>query len=334
MADYHAYASVCVIALQTWYNSTTGLWDSTGWWNSANALEALVDYCIITRTTKYNAVIANTFAKNKDKASPNFLQGHFCGQYYDDQLWWGLAWLRAYELTHKQEYLDASLFIFNDTTYAWDTTCGGGIWWNRTHTYKNAITNELFMTLAARLSSYRPSLLSWLNRAWNWFEGTGMIDPRSLVHDGIDFQTCQPLLTSPTWTYNQGVILGVPNADRFTLANAAITTLVNEQGILIEPCEANNSCGNDGPQFKGIFMRYLGRLYVDTIKNSYRDFILRQADSLWANNRTADNKFGLHWSGPIDSTDAARQTSALDTFNAAMLAISRHRYFTRVYYTQ
>ena len=43
------------------------------------------------------------------------------------------------------------------------------------------------------------------------------------------------------------------------IANAATGTLVNN-GILKESCEPS-SCGGDGPQFKGIFMRNLGYLY-------------------------------------------------------------------------
>ena len=36
--DSLAIAAAAVGALQTWYNTTSGLWDGTGWWNSANAM--------------------------------------------------------------------------------------------------------------------------------------------------------------------------------------------------------------------------------------------------------------------------------------------------------
>lgn len=43
-AEYTANAVAGVSTLQSWYNSKTGLWDSTGWWNSANCLTVLSDF--------------------------------------------------------------------------------------------------------------------------------------------------------------------------------------------------------------------------------------------------------------------------------------------------
>ena len=60
----------------------------------------------------------------------------------------------------RGQYLDAARTIFARNLGGWDEVCGGGLWWNTERTYKNAITNELFITLAAQLHSGRPATRS------------------------------------------------------------------------------------------------------------------------------------------------------------------------------
>jgi predicted alpha-1,6-mannanase (GH76 family) len=171
------------------------------------------------------------------------------------------------------------------------------------------------------------SYLNWALTAWKWFEQSGMINAAHLVNDGLN-KSCVNN-DGTTWTYNQGVILGglvalyqitgervyLERAEAIALA--ALHTLVNARGILIEPCE-DADCGGDGPQFKGIFMRNLFILYEADHKAIFRQFILHNAAAIWQHNKNAANQFGLHWDGPFDHADAARQASALDALNAAI----------------
>jgi hypothetical protein len=147
-----------------------------------------------------------------------------------------------------------------------------------------------------------------------------MINSQNLVNDGLT-TNCENN-GETTWTYNQGVILGgltdlykvtgnISYLNKATLvANAAITTLVNSSGILVEPCESGG-CGGDGPQFKGVFLRNLAYLYDVTHNYSYYAFLTKNAESVWANDRNNFYQLGLKWAGPWDSADAARQSSAM-----------------------
>src|SRR6185437_1298935 len=99
-----ARAGAAARALQTWYKPETGLWATTGWWNSANALGALIDYSAIAHSREYFPVIANTYEKNRKKG--------FLNKFYDDEGWWALTWVKAYDLTHDRRYLDTAKAIF------------------------------------------------------------------------------------------------------------------------------------------------------------------------------------------------------------------------------
>lgn len=320
-ADPAERAALALEALHDWYDPATGLWETTGWWNAANSTYTLVDYSLRTGSEVYLDEIDTTFEVNK--------AGQFLNEFYDDEGWWGLTWVHAYDLTQDEKYLEMAQVIFEDMTTGWDETCGGGVWWKKDRQYKNAIPNELFLQLAAKLYNRTDddTYLDWAQRTWDWFKGTGMINQANLINDGLrDCKNNQDI----TWTYNQGVILGglvelyKATGDEDLLkqaeliADAALTHLVDEAGVLREPCELSSNCGGDGPQFKGIFMRNLGMLYELTEKPEYLAFITHNADRLWTRARNDNNQIGLKWNRRADVPDAARQTSAIDALLVAI----------------
>jgi predicted alpha-1,6-mannanase (GH76 family) len=325
--DYQGWAAAGMAALQRWYRPWSGRWRTTGWWNAANALTAVITYTERTGDQAHAGVIERTF-----RAAPRRNPG-FVNKFYDDSLWWGLAWAAAYDLTGQDRYLDAARSIFAATARGWDEVCRGGVWWNTDRRYKNAITNELFLALAARLHQRVPGgeggYLEWALREWDWFQASGMIGPGGLVNDGLTPECANN--GGVTWTYNQGVILGGLAAlheitgDRAYLAqgeviaDAALAGLAGPSGVLTEPMEAQTAPGDgDRPQFKGVFMRHLGDFSRHSGRPEYRAFIRHNAESIWAHARNERNQFGLAWAGPFDRADACRQSSALDALNAAV----------------
>ena len=317
--DFNANTEAAAAILQQWYNGS-GLYDTTGWWNAANCLEAIENVIFANNDRQYLAVLTNTFNLNSG--------GNFLNSYYDDEGWWANAWVRAFDLTGNTNFLNMAKTIFNDMLTGWDSTnalCPGGVWWSKARSYKNAIPNELFLLAAIRLHQRTAgdggpgSYFYWATNEWAWFKASGMINAQNLVNDGLN--GCQNN-GQTTWTYNQGVILGgltdlykvtgdVTYLNQATaIADAATSTLVDANGILREPCESGD-CGGDGPQFKGIFLRYLAYLYDVTRKPAYYTFLYKNAHAVWFNDRNVFNQLGLHWNGPWDSADAARQSSAL-----------------------
>ena len=57
----------------------------------------------------------------------------FLDSCYDDNGWWALGWMAAYDLTNNQDYLDTAIGIFGNLTGSWPTNCSdGGIYWQVT----------------------------------------------------------------------------------------------------------------------------------------------------------------------------------------------------------
>jgi predicted alpha-1,6-mannanase (GH76 family) len=151
----------------------------------------------------------------------------FIGDFYDDMAWWALAWIAAYDLTGEHRYRQAARRIFDEMTLGWDSVWGGGVYWRQDRqgpggwpgsVYKNAITNEQFIAIAAALALRADSpaggeeLAEWAMRGWTWFSsapprGVAMINDQNLVNDSpnADGQNDD---THAIWSYNQGVILG------------------------------------------------------------------------------------------------------------------------------
>ncbi|KAH8821277.1 glycoside hydrolase [Xylogone sp. PMI_703] len=329
-AQYAGWSRAAIEELQTMYNETTGLWDND-WWNSANVITMLAD--TQERFPSYvQDITAKVFPNTLAKA-PLFGFANFINGFYDDELWWVLAWIKVYDVTKESVYLDTAAAIFEDAKAAWGTTPCSGLWWDKEHTSVAAISNSLYLTAAAKLANRRPSTpapyyyLSEAIRSYNWIVNSGLINSDNVINDGLHLDTCKNN-GFPVFTYNQGAPLAGMvelswatgdakyNEQANTIATAAISKLTDSSGILHEPCEPN-ACDGDEGQFKGVLARNIQFLYnrgaslSDETKTQFKAFLQTNANAIWAN-KGPNNQFGLVWSGPYQTADVQTQSSALD----------------------
>lgn len=327
-SEYIQYAiNASDVLNQQWYDTTNGQWQGL-WWNSANALTALADLAAID-WEQYGST-ATWYFENTFNAAKADNGGSWPNHYYDDGGWWAMAWIRAYDHTRDQKYLDAAKNIFEDFLTALDAKNCGGVYWSKDRNYEASIANELFFEVAGALAVRVPNPTTDYRKhaqdELDWFMGSGLINNQNVITDGITEDGCKA--GGAVFTYNQGVILGglielhTLTGDNAHLDNAhhiaagALDYLTDEQGILREK-EWPGDLDETGAQFKGIFVRKLGELHSASPRDRYADFLRRNADSIWANARSGDGTIGSKWQGPHDEPSMATQSSALDCFVAA-----------------
>ncbi|KAJ6120466.1 Six-hairpin glycosidase [Penicillium sp. IBT 18751x] len=352
--DARARAEDAFRTLQTWYNPSTGLWDTAGWWNCANVMTVVADLALVDPSVMENAsyIFNNTLimapAQNPQPGpevkvnsardlSARVNQAVNASQWldsaYDDDGWWALAWIAAYDVTEDNQYLQLAEGIFDGLTKAWGTRCSnGGIPWNPSNDYVNAITNELFLSTAAHLANRVPSkkdyYVDWAQKEWNWFLAQDFIGENNTINDGL-LDNCQNN-GATVWSYNQGVVLGglvelnkaAPNKTYLGTANAiaeaAIETLTDSNKVLHDSCEPDN-CEPDATQFKGIFIRNLEMLQRASPRDIYREVIISSADSIWNDDRNGQGQLGVDWAGPLhDPADATTHSCAMEALVAAI----------------
>ncbi|MFF8649204.1 glycoside hydrolase family 76 protein [Streptomyces griseoluteus] len=325
-------------ALMASYQTNEGWWRSS-WWNSAVALTSVVDFARATGTHDYDWAVARTFEQNKGVfpaggRSSDPVEGHFISRAVDDAAWWGVAWVAAYDLTHERRYLDEAVTITDYVRGFWDTnTCGGGVWWNRERTYKNAVTSGLYLWLTSALHQRLSGDTVWGARAvtaGDWYLGSGLINSSGLVNDGLTSGCANNGQT--VWSYNQGLAIGgftelwrSTGSSRYLdaakrLADAALSsTALTRDGVLTESCDVGDaSCDDNQKQFKGVFVRHLADLASAAGSPAYRAYLVRQADSVWAKDRDPLNRLGQRWAGGSpNQVDWRTQASALAALTAA-----------------
>lgn len=130
--------------------------------------------------------------------------------------WRGQFWIPSFQSRAKSFWLLG--------TQGWDTAlCHGGMVWNpRLEPYKNAITNELYISASISMYQYLgngtavdkdPLYLQAAIEGYKWLMGSNMTNSEGLFVDGFHIDRKKPgnvecdVRDEMVYTYNQGVLL-------------------------------------------------------------------------------------------------------------------------------
>jgi Glycosyl hydrolase family 76 len=148
-----------------WYSATLGSSNTASLWGAVPLFEALAGLQIAQPSPRHRHQLSRFAWGAQRYLNPNLRpvpgfgpkQGqHNPGKttWFDDNGWWGLAFLDAYRATGNGRYLaDAEIAQNFISTSGWDTTPGrpGGIWWNTNHSFYAGESLGSGTLLSARL---------------------------------------------------------------------------------------------------------------------------------------------------------------------------------------
>lgn len=159
-------------------------------------------------------------------AKPEQVAGSGLGKIIESMPWQGYNWFSSF--AHR------SRIFWNLGSRGWETRfCNGGMVWNpRLNPYKNAITNELWVSASISMYEHFPGdnfTAPWLANAafpdsdpahleaamegYSWLMNVNMTNSRGLFVDGYHIDRSRPgntkcdIRDEMVYTYNQGVLL-------------------------------------------------------------------------------------------------------------------------------
>ncbi len=95
--------------------------------------------------------------------------------WFDDNGWWGLAFMNAYRATGTRRYLkDAERALHYIARVGWDPQ-GGGIWWNTHHPYKagEALASGTLLAVLIYEQTHSAFALAQAHRFLSWADSSG-----------------------------------------------------------------------------------------------------------------------------------------------------------------
>jgi Glycosyl hydrolase family 76 len=253
---------------QGWYDEVYGMTGPThlaSIWGAVPLFESLADVALV-QPTPANIAALERFAAGAERYWLPSLGTHggfasSLGQHgrprawFDDNGWWGLAFLDAYRVTRVRRYLvDAQRALNFIVNNGWDKK-HGGVWWDTWHSYKAGESLASATWLSAQL--YRVTGKTVYRNTAEALAGwgrTGLWD----ATDGLFGRTADDPTPLP---YVQGPMVAA--ADALCQAGAG-ENACDSVPTLLASAQARFKTLWMGPQYDAVYLRSLLYVYADT----------------------------------------------------------------------
>ncbi|KAJ3501330.1 hypothetical protein NLJ89_g9383 [Agrocybe chaxingu] len=284
-----------------YFNPGNGQYTGGSLWTDANTLEDLHNLMLATGTDEFSTVADTSFIGRAALNANTNWQSILAGS-NDDAGWialalWKIADYKGSRGLSTTAYLNTAKKIYDIIAGQWDSTCGGGVWWSTAHTYKNAVTNELFLLLSASgflrfgdqtylANAQKVSSLYYKHVCYRIHYNCFRLGTGGVIASGL---AALAVATKDSSLLNQAEITLDATIARITTNN-----------ILRESCDDAASggpvCNQDQQIFKGIWTKHL-QYYLDMANDPartarYSPFLGSQTSAVFHYGTNANNDIG------------------------------------------
>jgi hypothetical protein len=237
--------------------------------------------------------------------------------WFDDNGWWGIAFVQAYRATGTKRYLaDAQRALRYIAAAGWDPE-GGGIWWNTEHPYKSGPALAADTLLATLIYQHTGSAfaLEQARKFLTWANTAGFASSEGLYANSSVSETPVDYIEGPL-IYAQALLCNLTSTtSECERADALKATALRRFGYTLD----------FSPQYDAIYLQWMLALYaLEGDPTLYRMAAANARDA----QMQAVNGEGLYllsWGGQtlprVDAEPGMLQTQAATTSLFAWLAV-------------
>jgi Glycosyl hydrolase family 76 len=237
--------------------------------------------------------------------------------WFDDNGWWGLAFVNAYRATGSRRWLtDAGRALSYIARAGWDPA-RGGIWWNTQHPYKSgpALAADTLLATLLYQTTHSSFALAQARRFLAWANTQGFSAPDGLYADSSLNATPIDYIEGPL-IYAQATLCRLTAAPaECALAERLKSRALTRFGYLL----------SFSPQYDAIYLQWMLALYaLDGDPTLYR-MAAENARSAQSRAANAQGLYLLSWNGEtlprINAVPGMLQTHAATSSLFAWLAV-------------
>ncbi len=314
-----------------WYDETLNdpaLYPLATIWDVVPLFES-IDAIAIAAPTPANLSAVRTFANGAERYLDHSLRpvagyapypgdrGSTVETWFDDNGWWGLAFVNAYRATGAARYLtDAERALTYIERAGWDPN-GGGIWWNTTHPYKagEALASGTLLATLLYLTTHSRADLAAANMFLAWGNTTGFSAADGLYAKSDSSRVPEDYVEAPLIYAQQQLCAATGAQSDCARVPALIDTSLQRFGPDLD----------FGPQYDTIYLQWMLALYGADQDPRLYDLAASNAQIVAGEARTANGLYLRAWTGdPLSASVAVpnmlqSDASALSLF--AWLAV-------------